>query len=295
MSGFYNTQTFKETYHHKSDISRESGTKWETEDLAISHGRKLPGCVGLSYNHHTKSAYFHNKIHEGNIMNSNNTGGTNKWGWHSLTIFEQRGATNFSPEPEPEPEPVPASKEKVSRKDGGGDTASISEDDQEVLDLMIKHGAKERLPSNRKEYCDIHKAGRKGATYFHSAEEAIKFMCEEKNWKKHHNCAIVLRKNQVKGPNFGKLMWGIRKATLAKFHDEDDEKVIDAPYTQGGTLWCGWGFKSDEYAGVKSNQEVRDDFKEFVDMINGAELEEEKSQKITQKKELWGGKEGEYW
>lgn len=25
------------------------------------------------------------------------------------------------------------------------------------------------------------------------------------------------------------------------------------------------------------------------------EAEEEKSQKITQKKELWGGKEGEYW
>ena len=141
MSGFYNTQTFKQTYHHKSDISRESGTKWETEDLAISHGRKLPGCVGVTYNHNMKSAYFHNKIRKGNIRNSNNTCGTRKWRWHSLTIFEQRGATNFSPEPEP----VPASKEKVSRKDGGGDTASISEDDQVKIDKKELDGMRTEI------------------------------------------------------------------------------------------------------------------------------------------------------
>lgn len=143
------------------------------------------------------------------------------------------------------------------------------EEDQKWIDMMVEHGAKFRQPSNDKEYGDIKKAGGKGATYFHSAKEALIFLAKEKNWKKHHNCAIVQRKNQVKGEDFGKIMWGIRKATLAKFHDEDDEKVMDAPYTQGGTLWIGWGFKSDEFAGVKSKQELRDDFKEFVDMING--------------------------
>ena len=98
MSGFYNTQTFKQTYHHKSDISRESNKKWETEDLAISHGRKLPGCVGVTYNRITQKAWFHNKIHEGNIRNSNNTGGTKKkkWRWHSLTIFNSSIARDIA-------------------------------------------------------------------------------------------------------------------------------------------------------------------------------------------------------
>ncbi len=153
---------------------------------------------------------------------------------------------------------------------GRSTTNEIStDDDQKWIDMMVEHGAKFRQPSNGKEYGDIKKAGGKGATYFNTAKEALIFLAKEKNHKKHHNCAIVLRKNQVKGEDFGKTMWGIRKATLAKYHDEDDEKVINAPYTQGGTLWIGWGFKSDEFYGMKNKQELRDDFKAFVDMING--------------------------
>ena len=59
MSGFFPSpvqveqRTFLETQHKGNNISRESNKKWETEDLAISHGRKLPGCVGVTYNHDT--------------------------------------------------------------------------------------------------------------------------------------------------------------------------------------------------------------------------------------------------
>lgn len=102
MSGFFPSpvqveqRTFLETQHKGNNISRESNKKWETEDLAISHGRKLPGCVGVTYNHDTKRAYFHNKIREGNIRNSNNTDGTRKWRWHSLTIFNSSIARDIA-------------------------------------------------------------------------------------------------------------------------------------------------------------------------------------------------------